>query len=60
MNKIKYCNHYIVEDNLIGLWYYLSSKRQRRFDSGQVKYDRIGTYPCYFPPHPDDDIDIPF
>ena len=58
MNKIKYCNHYIVEDNLIGLWYYLSSKRQRRFDSGQVKY--VGTYPCYFIPHSDDDIDIPF
>lgn len=55
MNDIKYCKHYIVEDNLIGLWYYLSSKRQRRFTSGQVKYD---TYPSFLVPY--SDIHIPF
>lgn len=58
MNNIKYCKHYIIQDDLIGLWYYLSSKRQRRFESGQVK-GKYNTYPCYFIPERDE-IPIPF
>jgi|11BtaG_2_1085332.scaffolds.fasta_scaffold01626_14 hypothetical protein len=55
MNDIKYCNNYIVKDDILGLWHYLSSKRQRRFKSGQIKYT---TYPNILVLHPD--IDIPF
>jgi len=55
MNDIEYCDNYIVKDDILGLWHYLSSKRQRRFKSGQIKYT---TYPSILVSHPD--IDIPF